>query len=82
MTDLTPEIIKAARHRLGLTQTQFAERIGCSTLAVSFWERGTRTPTGLYAKAVRELIADAEALPAEDAATDGAITTSAQATRD
>jgi DNA-binding transcriptional regulator YiaG len=79
MRELTPETIKAARVRLGLTQTQVAARIGCSALAVSFWERGTRTPTGLYAKAVRELITDAEALSTEDAATDDAFTTSAPA---
>lgn len=53
MTDLTPGAIKITRLRLGLTQAQLAARIGCSTLAVSFWERGTRTPTGLYATALR-----------------------------
>ena len=65
MTDLTPETIRNARQALGLTQEQFAERIGCSALAVSFWERGTRTPTGLYAKAVRELVAEAAAVHSE-----------------
>lgn len=57
MADLTAETIRAVRQRLGLTQAQFAERLGCSTQAVSFWERGARTPTGLYARAVRRLLA-------------------------
>jgi DNA-binding transcriptional regulator YiaG len=73
MRPLTADTIRAARHRLGLTQLQFAERIGCSALAVSFWERGTRSPTGLYAKAVQHLVNEANALPV-DAATDPAIT--------
>lgn len=60
--DLTPATIKAARLRLGLTQAQFAARIGASPLAVSFWERGTRRPTGLYAVAVRKLIAEGDAI--------------------
>jgi DNA-binding transcriptional regulator YiaG len=58
--DLTPEGIRTLRERLGLTQAQFAERLGCSAQAVSFWERGTRSPTGLYARAVRELLAEVE----------------------
>ena len=57
MSELTPDAIKAARLRLGLTQAQFAARIGATPLAVSFWERGTRRPRGLYATAVRQLIA-------------------------
>lgn len=65
--ELTPDVIKSARLRLGLTQAQFAERIGSSALAVSFWERGTRTPTGLYAAAVRRLIAEAGTEPPDDA---------------
>ncbi len=50
---LTPERIRSLRRQLGLTQTAFAQRLGVSMQAVSFWERGTRTPTGLYAQAIR-----------------------------
>jgi DNA-binding transcriptional regulator YiaG len=78
MPELTPATIKAARQRLGLTQRQFAARIDCSALAVSFWERGTRTPTGLYAKAVRELVAEAESQPMVD----GTITATPPLMRD
>ncbi len=59
---LTPESILQFRVRLGLTQAQFAERVGCSTQAVSFWERGTRTPTGLYAQAIRRLMVESAGL--------------------
>lgn len=52
---LTPERIRSLRRQLGLTQAEFAERLGVSMQAVSFWERGTRTPTGLYARAIRSL---------------------------
>ncbi len=62
MESLTPEAIRLARQRLGLTQVQMAERIGCAAIAVSYWERGVRTPTGLYARAVRALLAEAEAV--------------------
>lgn len=57
--DLTPETIKSLRTRLGLTQAQFAAMLGVSPLAVSFWERGTRRPRGLYAAAIRKLMAEA-----------------------
>ena len=50
--DLAPDAVRAGRRRLGLTQVQFAARVGCTPIAVSYWERGTRTPTGLYARAV------------------------------
>lgn len=56
--ELTPEMIKTLRARLGLTQAELAARLGCSTQAVSFWERGTRTPTGLYAQVVRRLLTE------------------------
>ncbi len=59
---LTPASIKQLRTTLGLTQAQLAARLGCSVQAVSYWERGTRTPTGLYAHAVRQLLAEMSAL--------------------
>ncbi len=64
--DLSPEAIRIARQRLGLTQVQLAERIGCTPIAVSYWERGTRTPTGLYARAVQAVLAEALPRQGED----------------
>jgi DNA-binding transcriptional regulator YiaG len=63
MVDVSPTAIRIARQRLGLTQVQLAERIGCTPIAVSYWERGTRTPTGLYARAVQAILAEAETAP-------------------
>lgn len=50
------ETIKALRERLGLTQVQFAERVGCAQGAVAMWEANQRRPRGLYARAVRVLM--------------------------
>lgn len=68
-TPLTPEAIKAARLRLGLSQEQLAHRIGASHSTVNRWEATgdtARTPRGLYADAVRRLIAEADATPNRD----------------
>lgn len=51
----TAERVKALRLSLGLSQSQFAARLGCHVRAVSFWERGLRVPTGLYANALDAL---------------------------
>ena len=40
---LGPEIL-AFRHRLGMTPTEFAARVGVSASVVSYWERGLRVP--------------------------------------
>lgn len=39
-TDLKPEMITAARHRLGLTQKETAEMLHVSTGGFSCWEQG------------------------------------------
>ena len=61
---ITPEQIIELRRRLGLNQTAFAALVGCTQAAVSMWEEGLRTPTGLYARAVSELIRDSPRVPA------------------
>lgn len=57
---LDAESIRALRRRLNLTQARFAARVGCAQGAVAMWERGQRTPRGLYARAIRHLMAEAE----------------------
>lgn len=42
--DFPPARVKAIRVALGLTQAQFARRIGCTTQMVSFWERNVHKP--------------------------------------
>lgn len=54
--DLTAETIRALRLRLHVNQEAFAALIGCTQAAVSRWEEGLRTPTGLYDRAVRDLM--------------------------
>ncbi len=38
--------IPATRHRLGLSQAQFARLLGISVRTLHHWEQGTRRPTG------------------------------------
>lgn len=43
--NFTPERVKGIRILLGLTQEQFAEKVGVDGNMVSRWERGEATPT-------------------------------------
>lgn len=38
--------VAALRHRMGMTQEQFAARFGFSVSALRHWERGDRMPRG------------------------------------
>ena len=44
-TESLAEKIKRRRAELGLTQTEFAKRLGVKLRAVQYWEAGQRTPT-------------------------------------
>ena len=57
----SPQRVKAIRAKLGLTQVEFAARLGCSQPILSQWETGTHTPrdTG-YLMALLELEGEAE----------------------
>lgn len=41
---MTPSDFTAARHAMGLTQRQLAERLCVTTRAVQYWEAGKRKP--------------------------------------
>lgn len=41
-----PVDVSALRHRMGMTQEQFAARFGFSVATLRHWERGDRTPQG------------------------------------
>ena len=41
---MKPEDIRKLRKRLGLTQTQFAKRVGVSFATVNRWEKGKNEP--------------------------------------
>lgn len=47
-TALAPEDIRALRQRLGLTQAEFARRLGVATITVHTWESGRRRPGRLH----------------------------------
>jgi DNA-binding transcriptional regulator YiaG len=56
----TPEQIKSARLRLGLSQAAFAARVGCATGTVAMWELGSRRPKGLYLRALLRVMRSAK----------------------
>ena len=37
-------LIKELRNKLGLTQEQFAQKVGVTFSTINNWEKGTRTP--------------------------------------
>lgn len=39
-----PNLIKELRDKLGLTQEQFAQKVGVTFSTINNWEKGTRTP--------------------------------------
>ena len=55
MSDWTPDRVRALRAKLGVTQHQLADRLGCHRNAIALWETGKRTPTGLYAQSLQSL---------------------------
>jgi putative transcriptional regulator len=50
-----PALIKELRERLGLTQEQFAQKVGVTYSTVNHWENGKRTPQPYLAQRLREL---------------------------
>ena len=52
---MTPNELKRRRRQLSLTQVQLAELLGVTSLAVSYWERGTRTMNEPTARLIRTL---------------------------
>lgn len=55
-TMYTAEDIRGIRERLGMSQSQFAEALGCHRMSVSHWERGITRPHWLYARLIRDLV--------------------------
>lgn len=43
---MTPEAVQSLRTALGLTEKEFAERLGVTVRAVYYWELGQRKPSG------------------------------------
>ena len=53
---MTPEEIKAARERLGLTQTELAAQLGVAQSRVAVWETGKHAAPPFLALALRALL--------------------------
>lgn len=62
MTDLNiPKLVKELRERLGLTQEQFAQKIGVTYGSVNHWENGKRTPRPFLVRRLLEMKAKLDA---------------------
>lgn len=46
-----PDLIKELRDKMGLTQEQFAQRVGVTFSTINNWEKGTRTPHPFFVPA-------------------------------
>jgi|GEM_PF-3437505 len=57
---MTPEELRAIRLRLGLSQSQFARRLGCAQSAVASWESGRHGPHARFHAAIRAMLAEIE----------------------
>jgi putative transcriptional regulator len=56
MTDFDiPLLIKELRKRLGLTQEQFAQKVGVTYGSVNNWENGKRTPQPFLVRRLIEM---------------------------
>jgi DNA-binding transcriptional regulator YiaG len=52
--------IKAARQRLGLSQSQAARKWGFPKQTINAWEKGIRNPVGLYLKKLERVLKRSE----------------------
>ena len=56
MPDLDiPKLIKELRERLGLTQEQFAQKVGVTFSTVNHWENGKRRPQPFLVRRLLEM---------------------------
>ncbi len=56
-----PALIKALRERTGLTQEQFAQKVGVTYSTVNHWENGKRVPQPFLVRRLLEIKAEIEA---------------------
>ncbi len=56
-----PALIKELRRRLGLTQEQFAQKVGVTYSTVNHWENGKRTPQPYLISRLLELKKESDA---------------------
>jgi DNA-binding transcriptional regulator YiaG len=56
--------VRRVRHRLGLTQAQFAKQLGVHKVTVAKWEAGMRSPRGAATTLIRLLATTVRNTPA------------------
>lgn len=56
MSENFSDRIKAARQRLGLSQSQVARKWGFPKQTINAWENGIRNPAGLYLKKLERVL--------------------------
>ncbi len=49
-------LVRETRHRLGLTQTQFAQKLSVSFQSVNRWENGHTQPLPIVLKQIEEVV--------------------------
>jgi transcriptional regulator with XRE-family HTH domain len=49
-------LVRETRHRLGLTQLQFAQKLGVSFQSVNRWENGRTQPLPIVLKQIEETL--------------------------
>ena len=49
-------LVRETRHRLGLTQFQFAQKLGVSFQSVNRWENGRTQPLPIVLKQIEEVL--------------------------
>lgn len=54
---MTARKIPQMRERLGLSQREFARRLGVARVTVTRWENGTRRPSGIARLGIRAVLA-------------------------
>jgi len=62
MTDPNiPKLVKELRERLGLTQEQFAQKVGVTYGSVNHWENGKRRPHPFLVRRLLEIKGELDA---------------------
>ncbi|HVL56445.1 MAG TPA: helix-turn-helix domain-containing protein [Burkholderiaceae bacterium] len=53
VTEVAPNEVALARHRSGLSQSEFADALGISKRTLQEWEQGRRSPSGAAQTLIR-----------------------------
>ena len=61
-----PALIRELRRRLGLTQEQFAQKVGVTYSTINHWENGKRTPQPYLVQRLLELKTELDAAEASN----------------